>query len=138
MIIENTGKPKKINHSQPEAKIQADSFAWFWNTYPQYRGLLWAVTNQNERSGDLSKKAQMISGAMRKALGLIAGVSDLQLSIARGGYHGLCLECKTPIGRQSPKQIEWQNKVEEQGYLYKIFRSKEEFQQIIEWYLKLD
>lgn len=137
MIIETPERPKPRSHGQPEAKIQADSFAWFWQTYPQYRGLLWAVTNQNERSGDISKKAQLISGAMRKALGLVAGVSDLQLSIARGGYHGLCLECKTAIGRQSPQQKEWERKVTEQGYLYRIFRSKEEFQQIIAWYLNL-
>lgn len=137
MIIETPERPKQRKHGQPEAKIQSDAYQWFYSTYPQYRGLLWAVTNQNERSNELSKKAQLISGAMRKALGLVAGVSDLQLSIARGGYHGLCLECKTAVGRQSPQQIEWERKVTEQGYLYRIFRSKEEFQQIIEWYLNL-
>lgn len=137
MIIETPERPRPRTHGQPEAKIQADSFHWFWEQYPQYRGLLWAVTNQNERSGDISKKAQLISGAMRKALGLVAGVSDLQLSIARGGYHGLCLECKTATGRQSAQQQEWERKVTEQGYLYRIFRSKEEFQEIINWYLNL-
>lgn len=137
MIIETPPQPKKRSHGQPEAKIQAESFAWFWNEFPQYRGLLWAVTNQNERSNELSKRSQLISGAMRKALGLVAGVSDLQLYIARGGYHALCLEAKTQIGRQSPQQHEWERKVTEQGYLYKIFRSVEEFKEIITWYLNL-
>lgn len=137
MIIETPERPKQRSHGQPEAKIQADSFRWFWGQYPQYRGLLFAVTNQNERSGDISKKAQLISGAMRKNLGLVAGVSDLIMLIPRNGFHGLCLECKTKDGRQKPPQEWWQGIVESQGYLYKIFRSKEEFQQIIEWYLNL-
>ena len=135
MIIETPERPKPRSHGQPEAKIQADSFRWFWERYPQYRGLLFAVTNQNERSGDISKKAQLISGAMRKALGLIPGVSDLIMLIPRNGFHGLMLECKTKIGRQSPQQKEWETNVMSQGYLYSIFRSKEEFQRIVTKYL---
>lgn len=137
MIIENTDKPKVRQHGAPESRIQAEAFTWFCNTYPQYRGLLFAVANQNERSGELSKHAQLISGAMRRAIGVTAGVSDMLCLIPRGQYHGLMLEAKTAIGKQSIKQIEWQKKVEEQGYIYRIFRSKEEFKQIVEWYLSL-
>lgn len=135
MIIETPERPKQRKHGQPESKIQADSYTWFHNTYPQYRGLLFAVTNQNERSGDIGKKAQLISGAMRKALGLIPGVSDLIMLIPRNGFHGLMLECKTKIGRQSPQQKEWEISVMSQGYLYTIFRSVEEFKRIVTKYL---
>lgn len=135
MIIETPERPKHRKHGQPESKIQADSFAWFWGQYPQYRGLCFAVTNQNDRSGDISKKAQLISGAMRKALGLVAGVSDLIMLIPRNGFHGLMLECKTPVGRQSSQQKEWETNVMSQGYLYTIFRSVEEFKQIVTKYL---
>lgn len=137
MIIETPPQPKKRSHGQPEAKIQAESFSWFWNEFPQYRGLLFAVTNQNERSGDLGKRAQLISGAMRKNLGLVAGVSDLVGLIPCGGYHGIMLECKTKDGTQRPQQIWWQREVELHGYFYAIFRSVEEFKQIITWYLNL-
>lgn len=137
MIIETPERPKKRFHGQPESRIQSESFKWFWNEYPQYRGLVFAVTNQNERSGDLGKKAQLISGAMRKNLGLVAGVSDLVGIIPRGKYHGIMLECKTENGTQKPPQIWWQGVVESQGYLYKIFRSVEEFKEIINWYLNL-
>lgn len=135
MIIETPERPKQRSHGQPEAKIQADSFRWFWEQYPQYRGLLFAVTNQNERSGDISKNAQLISGAMRKALGLVAGVSDLIMLIPRNGFHGLCLECKTAIGRQSPQQKEWETNVMSQSYLYSIFRSVDDFKRIVTKYL---
>lgn len=137
MIIETPERPKQRKHGQPESKIQADAYQWWHNTYPQYRGLLFACTNQNERSNELSKKAQLISGAMRKNMGVWHGVSDIICLIPRGGWHGLLLEAKTTIGKQSIYQQEWERKVTEQGYLYKIFRSKEEFQQIIEWYLNL-
>lgn len=138
MIIETPERPKQRKHTQSESKIQADSFLWFHNSFPQYRGLLFACPNQNERSGELSKKAQLISGAMRKAIGVVAGVSDLILFIPRGNYHALCLECKTEIGKQSEEQKDWERKVSEQGYLYKIFRSKEQFRQIIDSYLTLE
>lgn len=137
MIIETPPPPKKRSHGQPEAKIQSESYQWFHNTFPQYRGLLFACTNQNERSGDISKKAQQISGAMRRNMGVYPGVSDLICLIPRGKYHGLMLECKTETGRQSLQQIEWQREVELQGYFYAIFRSVEEFKEIITWYLNL-
>ena len=137
MIIETPPPPKTRAHGQPEAKIQAECYTWWYNTFPHYRGLLFACTNQNERSGDIGKKAQLISGAMRKNMGVYPGVSDIICLIPRGKYHGLMLECKTETGRQSLQQIEWQKQVESQGYQYKIFRDLLGFKSIIHWYLNL-
>jgi hypothetical protein len=61
----------------------------------------------------------------RKAVGLIPGVSDC-LFIWRGRTY--CFEFKTPTGRQSQAQIEWQRKVTYQGMDYYIIRSLEQFQ----------
>lgn len=135
MIIEQTPPNRKPAHGQPEAKIQSESYVWFYNTFPEWRGLLFAVTNQNERSGDISKRAQAISGAMRRQMGVYAGVSDLILLIPNGIHFGLMLECKTAVGRQSDAQKEWQKKVESVGYRYEIFRSKEEFINLVTNYL---
>lgn len=74
---------------------------------------------------------------MRRAKGVVAGVSDLLFLLPKGPYHGLALECKTDIGRQSQQQQEWQELVERHGYCYKVFRSVESFQEIINWYLNL-
>lgn len=137
MIIETPPPPKKRSHGQPEAKIQAESYTWWNNTFPQYRGLLFACTNQNERSGDIGKKAQLISGAMRRSMGVYPGVADIICLIPRGKYHGIMLECKTEVGRQSQQQEEWMEKVLSQGYMYKIFRSVDDFKVIIQWYLNL-
>lgn len=135
-IIPTPEQPKRNTHSQPEANIQASAYTWFWNTYPQYRGMLFAVTNQNDASPLLSKKDQQIMGARRKALGVYAGVSDLVCLIPRGGYHGLMLECKTAVGRQSEVQRQWEQLMAGHGYLYCIFRSLEEFKTIIDEYLR--
>lgn len=135
MIIPNEPRPRCKAHGQPESKIQSECYQWWWNTFPAYRGLLFAVTNQNERSGELSQKAQSISGAMRRAMGVYAGVSDMVCLIPRGGWHGLMLECKTPVGRQSDVQKYWQNKVTAMGYRYEVFRSLEQFQNVVYNYL---
>jgi hypothetical protein len=99
-----------------EAQIQAACVTWIWNTHPETRGLFFAVTNNSEH----------VARAMqRKAVGLIPGVSDC-LFIWRGRTY--CFEFKTPTGRQSQAQIEWQRKVTYQGMDYYIIRSLEQFQ----------
>ena len=127
-IIETPPRPKSNKRGSPEGKIQSQCVAWFWNEYPEYRGLLFHIPNEGNRESKTD-------GAYRKALGLVAGVSDLMLLVARGPYHGLCIEMKTEVGRQSDVQKEWQLKVEKQGYKYIVVRSLEQFKQEISEYL---
>lgn len=71
-----------------------------------------------------------------KAEGLTAGVADLELDIARHGYHGLKIEMKNGTkGRQSEDQIRYQKAVTRQGYLYAVCRTFDEFQKTIDGYL---
>ena len=69
-------------------------------------------------------------------MGLVAGVSDLILLIARGRWHGLCIEMKTPEGHQSDEQKTWQKLVEGQGFRYEVVRSEEAFRKLIDEYLE--
>lgn len=131
MIIETPEQQKKRRHSSPEGKIQAECFSWFWNSFPQYRRLLFHVPNENDRAD-----SNIIQGAIRKSLGVVAGVADLLFLVARGGYHGLCIEMKDDHGAQKPAQKEWQGLVEEQGYRYVICRNLESFKITMEEYLK--
>lgn len=114
----------------PEGRIQAECYQYFWNTYPQYRGLYFAVPNENTRAD-----SNIISGAQRKAMGVYHGVSDTIMLIPRGGFHGLCIEYKDEHGRQSPHQVAWQTLVESQGYKYCLCRSLAQFKEIVEGYL---
>lgn len=103
-----------------EAQIQAACVTWLWNTYPQTRGLFFAVNNNSEH----------VARAMnRKAVGLVAGVSDT-IFLWRGVAY--LIEFKTPTGKQSAKQKEWQQKAEAAGFRYCIVKSIKEFQTLME------
>ena len=128
MIQEAGQRPNEKKKKQEEARLQAECYQWAWNERPITRKILFHV--ENERTG-----SNKIDGARRKAMGLVAGVADLILFIARGTWHGLCIEMKTPDGYQRPEQKEWQSLVEAQGYRYEVIRTKEDFQKLIDEYL---
>lgn len=130
MIIETPERAVKRSHRSNEGKIQSECVIWFHNTFPQYRGLLFHVPNENDRAD-----SNPIQGAIRKSLGVVAGVADLLFLVARGGYHGLCIEMKDEKGTQKPAQKEWQKIVEAYGYSYKICRSLAQFKEIVYEYL---
>ena len=113
---------------QEEHRIQCAIFKWFFYAYPQYRGgLFFAIPNGGHRN--------IQTAARLKAEGVTAGVSDLMLLIARHGYHALCVEVKTLVGRQSENQKLWQQRVEAQGFKYAVVRSLDDFAELVRWYL---
>jgi VRR-NUC domain. len=117
---------------QEEARLQARCFQRCWNEYPETRRLLFHVENE-------APHGNVIEGARRKALGLVAGVADLLLLMPRGKWHGLCIEMKTlsRSSRQRTEQREWQMLVESQGYRYEVIRTEEDFFALIREYLAL-
>lgn len=123
--------PRKPKHI--ESRLQQDCVHWFNLQYPHYRGLLFAVGNGGKRS--------VIEAKIMKSEGVVAGVSDLILILPRRKHNILCIEMKTEKGRQSDRQKQWQelldnlSKSETTPPLYKIVRSFEEFEKLIKWYL---
>jgi hypothetical protein len=107
-----------------EAQLQAACVAWFWNSFPNTRGKLFAVQNNSENA---------IRGANRKAMGLNAGVSDL-VFIHRGLTY--FIELKTEIGRQSEAQKGFEQLLKVEGFDYFIVRNLESFQTIIKSIIK--
>lgn len=87
--------------------------------FPRLAKVLFAVPNGGHRD--------KVTGAILKAEGVVAGVADLLLLHPSGNYHGLCIEMKTPKGKQQDSQKEWQSEIESQGYKYIICRSVDEF-----------
>lgn len=110
-----------------EHHLQAQCVAWFAWQYPYLHGLLFAIPNGGHRV-----KAQ--AGKL-KAEGVLPGVADIFLALPNPLYHGLFLECKLPEGKQSKEQKLFEAAVVIRGYQYIIFRSVEQFQQIIKQYL---
>ena len=132
MITETPPQPQKRSHRSNEGKIQAECYRWCYNEKPETRKLLFHCANENDRAD-----SNAIQGAIRKSLGLVAGVSDLILLMPRKGFHGLCIEMKDSHGKQSEQQKCWQALVENQGYCYRVIRSLEDFKELINWYLSL-
>lgn len=88
---------------------------------------MFAVPNGGQRN--------IQTAARLKAEGVTSGVADLLLLVAKHGFHGLCIEVKTIVGRQSENQKAWQHTIEAQGYKYEIVRSLDDFADLMRWYL---
>jgi len=102
-----------------EAQIQSKCVAWLWNTFPETRGLFFAVQNNSEHA---------VRALQRKAMGLIPGVSDTILLWKGKAY---LIEFKTQTGTQSAAQKSWQKKVTDEGFEYYLVRSFDEFKFVI-------
>ena len=125
MICRSNKHRRNMRHL--ESQIQIGCVQWFRLAYPQLAILLFAVPNGGAR--------KRIEGAIMKAEGTQKGVADLLLLFPSKSFHGLCIEMKTPTGKQQPSQKIWQRKAEWAGYKYVICRSFEDFKQEIEQYL---
>lgn len=128
MIVPTPPRPARRSHGNPEAKIQADCVQWLWNNHPQTRGLYIHIPNEGNRRSKTD-------GAVRKALGIVAGAPDTFLFIPNKGYHGLAIEFKTSIGIQSEEQKSFELRLEALHYKYVIVRSLSEFKEVILSYL---
>lgn len=113
-----------------ESRVQRASVRWFRLQYPELSYLLFSVPN-----GIYTTEVQ---GRIAKEEGMVAGVSDLLLlhPSGDGAFHGLCIEFKTPKGRQSDNQKRWQHEVEKAGYKYVVVRSFDDFLREIASFLK--
>ncbi len=114
-----------------EAEEQSALFSWaqlMYNKYPELE-LMYHIPNGGKRS--------KVEAARLKAQGVKAGVPDICLPVARGGYHGLYIELKrVQGGRASAGQKEWIPKLQRQGYLAVICRGWSAAANVIIEYMK--
>ena len=112
-----------------ESNLQRACVAWFRATYPDHALLLFAVPNGGARS--------RTEGAIMKGEGVTAGVADLILLEARGGYGALCIEMKTRDkgSGQSASQKTWQAAAEAAGNRYVVVRSEAAFRAVCAEYM---
>lgn len=123
-------KTVKLNMNK-EADIQRAVFLWAKQpaVRAQYPALALLYHVKNETIGD----AKQI--AVDKAQGVKKGVPDLCLPVARGGYHGLYIELKTPKGRATDEQKWWLLKLSLQGYKAVLCKGYEAAVEAIRGYL---
>lgn len=125
---------KNARRSRPrhkESDLQRTCVSWFRAQYPEHALMLFAVPNGGGRS--------RIEASIMKGEGVTAGVADLILLEARGGYGSLCIELKTPDkgSKQRPSQKAWQEAAEMAGNRYAVIRSFEAFRAVVTEYMGL-
>lgn len=98
----------------PEQIEQANLIRWTQQPevrkkYPDLK-LIYHVPNERQCTPQQGKALKM--------MGVKAGVPDLCLPVARGGYHGLYIEMKSPekSARASGNQIWWVEELISQNY----------------------
>lgn len=96
-----------------ESNLQQALITWAKTKLKDYPELLWmhAIPNGSKRD---SREAMRL-----KSEGVKAGILDLHLPVARGGYHGAMLELKIPGGKcktPSKEQLEYIQFLSDQGY----------------------
>lgn len=107
-------KKRMVKHE--EADMQAEFFRQVKILFPKLpEKLLFAVPNGGSR--------HKIEASNMKRQGVKAGVADVILLVPKKGYASLCLEFKTPTGRQSDEQKEFQQQAEVCRNKYVVVRS---------------
>lgn len=104
----------------PETTIQVEAVAVLRDlvAYQQLPAnlVIFHVPNEGHRGGAKAK----VVGALRKAMGVLAGTPDLVVSL---GAAVLYLELKAPKGRVSETQKAFRRQVEAEGGKYALCRS---------------
>lgn len=123
----------KPARQSPEYLEQKALFEWIRNpaTLRQYPALKLAHCSLN---GVRLSKAQ---AGKAKAAGMLAGVFDVRVPAARGGYHGLELEMKAGNNGPTPAQLEWGAGMEAEGYKVAFAWTWVEAKDAIEAYLNV-
>ena len=96
---------------------------WFRNNYQRKgvdKGIIFSVPN--ERAGGFMAMKDLL------LTGLLSGVSDL-IVVLKGKV--IFVEVKNDVGKQSEKQIKFQQQVENLGFKYYLVRNLEDFKKCI-------
>jgi hypothetical protein len=103
---------------------------WFRLQYPFLNRCLWAIPNGGKRH---IKTAMTLSSE-----GVMAGVSDLFMMVARKGYHGLFIEMKAKGGKVTQEQALFITEANKQGYLAVVCFGFDEAKKVIQDYLLIN
>ena len=115
-------RPRNLEHT-----LQSRCVRWFRLTYRDMVHNLFAVPNGGYRT--------KTTAASMKAEGQLSGVADLILLKRKGTCGALLLEAKVKGNYQSANQKIWQERIEADGYEYRIFHTLDEFIEIVTEYL---
>lgn len=130
-----------------ESRTQSACVQWFDLQYPEYGVQVPKVKYRNGKKYITHKRVSLLfaipNGGLRalhearimSGEGVRPGVSDLFLSVPRGGFHGLYIEMKSSTGNMTPEQKVFKDFIVAQGYCFRLVRSLIEFRAHITAYM---
>jgi hypothetical protein len=110
-----------------EHDLQVVCVEWFRLQFPGLKNLLFAIPNGGKRNIIVAKKM--------KEEGVLSGVPDLFLAIAKKDFHGLFIEMKTGKNKPTENQLKMMDQLKEQNYQTVVCFSFEEFTHHVKNYL---
>ena len=108
-----------------EGQLQSECVKWFRFQYPKL--IIYAIANGGSRN--------VIEATNLKRQGVLAGIPDLCVPIASGGYNALYIEMKYGKGKTTDSQKEMIDKLSGLGNQCEVVRNFDEFKQVIRNYL---
>jgi len=115
---------KEFEPKVSEHEIQKCCINWFRLKYPKY--LIYAIPNGGQRN--------KIVAAKLKAEGVLSGVPDLHIPIAKQGFHGLYIEMKAGKNKASDNQITVMEKLKNEGYQCAVCWNLNQFMAVVDNY----
>jgi hypothetical protein len=124
-------KPVRAKSVDREGQEQAALLSEIELRYPQVFELIYHVPNGGHRHKQVAMKL--------KQQGVKAGIPDLVLPMARGGFFGLYIEFKATVepAPVSPSQAACIRRLNDQGYLAVVCRGHFDAMEQIRAYLRL-
>jgi hypothetical protein len=116
-----------------EHKHQVVVMNYWGKRYPKYYACLFSIPNGAMLAGNKMQRCRQMNSL--KSEGLMPGVSDLFLMVARCGYHGLFIEMKAEKGRLSEPQQEHIDRAREQGYMAEVCYGNEQAIDLLDKYM---
>lgn len=129
--VPKSARPSKARKSELEGEEQAQLLKSFRLLHPEVAPLLIHIPNGGSRKN-------AYEGWRLKEQGVRAGVSDLLLPVARGGFFGLWIEFKAAPPNDaavSDSQKEWVELMRAQGFRAEICRGESEALAVLSDYL---
>lgn len=120
---------KKIESDITHDRLQQECYMYFHNTYPELRYTLWHTPNEFKRPKSMTVKEHVMELARRKAIGVVAGVTDLCW------YHNGTLfifDIKIGYDKLSEEQIKFIKAIESHGGKFFEINSLDQFKYIIQ------
>ena len=111
---------------QPEHILQVNCVSYFRLRYP--KDLIYAIPSGGQRN--------VIVAAKLKAEGVLSGVPDLCIPIAKKCFNGIYIELKNgKAGKVSENQKTILDKLQSEGYRCEVCRSFDEFKNVVDNYM---